>query len=74
MGYHYLLSFRIGWSGVTYAKGGLKEESRLLSYAFPKYFENSNHLSAEYFRVISIGKEISYAKKRIRRGPRSNLC
>ena len=72
MGYHYLLSFRIGWSGVTYAKGGLKEESRLLSYAFPKYFENSNHLSAEYFRVISKGKEISYAKKTIRRGPRSS--
>ena len=32
---------------------------------FPKYFLNSN-LSSKYFRVISLGKEISYAKKTIR--------
>jgi hypothetical protein len=31
MGYQYLLSFGKGFSGVTYAIGGLKEASRLLS-------------------------------------------
>ena len=30
---------------------------------FPKHFQNSNHLSSKYFRVISLGKKISYAKK-----------
>ena len=37
--------------------------------SFPKHFQNSNHLSSKYFRVISLGKEISYAKKTICRGP-----
>ena len=37
MGYKYLLFFCKGWSGVAYAKGGLKVASRHLSLAFLEF-------------------------------------
>jgi hypothetical protein len=54
MGYHYLLYFRKGWSGVAYAEGGIKVASKHL----PRNFENSKHISSKYFQVISLEREI----------------